>query len=88
MDPYRSYKYIQDEADYPDVRTYQVKVGNRVNFTATGKNGKQWKDYAKLDNTYLVTLKCEPERKFYGLIDMNWQILDVNLPAVTYLKMK
>ena len=37
MDPYRSYKYIQDEADYPDVRTYQVKVGNHVNFTATGK---------------------------------------------------
>lgn len=77
MDPYRSYKHIQDEVDYPDACTYQVKVGNRVNFMATGKDGKQWKDYAKLDNTYLVTLKCEPERRFYGLMDMNWQILDV-----------
>lgn len=85
MDPYRpTGDYINTMVYYKGDNVYRVKTSMRVNVYATGKDGKLWKNYAKPDYQYIVTVKCKPERKFWGRIRMNWEIVDVEYLGCNY----
>ena len=82
MDPYipkddRSDNSIQKTVYYAGDGVYRVKTSLRVNFDAVGVDGKLWKEYAQVNYNYVTTLKCNPKRKFWGRVRMNWEVVDV-----------
>ena len=85
MDPYRpTGEGINKMVYYAGDNVYRVKTSMRVNLVAAGVDGKLWRDYAKPDYEYVVTVKCNPERKFWGRIRMNWEIVDVEYVGCNY----
>lgn len=82
MNPYipdenRSDLSIQKTVYYAGDGVYRVKTDLRVNFDAVGVDGKLWKEYARVNYKYITTLKCDPKRKFWGRVRMNWEVQDV-----------
>lgn len=73
----KSIRYIDNLVSYEGDHTYRVKANIDTCFNAIAVDGKNMTQCGESKSEYIVTIKCNPERKWYGLMDMGWELLDI-----------
>lgn len=73
----KSFFGINNTVSYDGDRIYRVSTLVNTYFFAVAVDGKSRQECAKNKTEYIVTVKCNPKRNWYGTMDMGWELLGV-----------
>lgn len=72
-------KRVEELTKYFGQGLYQVYTSSDVTLSSTSEDKKTTKEMMNITNEYIVTLKANPVRRWYGAIDLRWDIQDIKL---------
>lgn len=73
---------IDLSVDYEGDQTYRVKTTMNMKICAVDENGKALSS-APQKYEYVSVVKCDPKRRFYGRVHMNWELLENEVNSVS-----
>ncbi len=74
---------VAERTRYQGGGVYDVRTGTETVLTAHAPDGRKQQEVMRVQQVYIVRVHMHPQRRWYGTVDMGWQVEDVQLVEIS-----